>query len=358
MDLDVGPSGHPSINAGETYPGGDAYVSQDGNPSSAVDYDADVPFTATFEPGSSWVAISPASGSVTSGTSAPLDVTFDATGLADGTYTADLVITTNDPENPSVTVPLTLTVGAPTMAYDLEATATSPLTVAPGGEVSFSYTVTNTTDAPYTGDLYYVAEKPNGTPVRKGRIRSGTLPGGVSVSGTFTQQVPSNAPADTYTYRLVFGAYSDVTEDEEVFLSSRSLRRRPRASARDGTEAGADASAWAVVAASEWTLTGEAASRGAALAAEALPEAVALLAPYPNPARGRATLTVELPAATEVRLAVYDGLGREVAVLAEGPLAAGAHVVAFDGSGLPSGVYLVRLTAGGVVATHRLTLLR
>ena len=113
---------------------------------------------------------------------------------------------------------------------------------------------------------------------------------------------------------------------------------------------------------SEWTLAATVVSAAAPEASlsspEALPRAIALLAPYPNPARGQATLSVEVPAATEVRLAVYDGLGREVAVLVEGPLAAGRHGVALDASALPSGVYLVRLTADGVAVTHRLTVLR
>ena len=103
------------------------------------------------------------------------------------------------------------------VAIDLTATATSPLTVAPGGEVAFAYTLTNPTGAPFTGDLYFLAERADGTPARKGRIRSGTLPAGATVSGTFTQQVPTNAPLATYTYRLIIGAFSSVVVDEEAF---------------------------------------------------------------------------------------------------------------------------------------------
>ena len=49
-------------------------------------------------------------------------------------------------------------------------------------------------------------------------------------------------------------------------------------------------------------------------------------------------------------------------VLAEGAKEAGHHRVRFDGRGLPAGVYVVRLTAGGAadefVGTARVTLLR
>lgn len=92
---------------------------------------------------------------------------------------------------------------------------------------------------------------------------------------------------------------------------------------------------------------------------EAPPTAVALSAPFPNPARSAGvTVSVDLPEAGPVRLAVYDALGREVAVALDGTLAAGRYPVALDTSGLPSGVYVVRLQAGGAVAVQRLTVVR
>ena len=94
---------------------------------------------------------------------------------------------------------------------------------------------------------------------------------------------------------------------------------------------------------------------GAAL--RTAPDALALEA-YPNPAAGRATVAFALPEAAEVRVAVYDVLGRRVALLAEGAFEAGRHEVAFDGSALPAGLYVVRLQAGAAVRTQRLTLAR
>ena len=83
-----------------------------------------------------------------------------------------------------------------------------------------------------------------------------------------------------------------------------------------------------------------------------------LLAPYPNPSAGRLTVPVVLADVAEVRVAVYDVLGREVAVLHDGPLASGEHAFGFDTNDLPSGVYVVRATAEGVTAAQRMTLLR
>ncbi len=89
-----------------------------------------------------------------------------------------------------------------------------------------------------------------------------------------------------------------------------------------------------------------------------LPLALQLLQNYPNPFNPSTTITYELPASSDVRLSVYDMLGREVSVLVNGMSEAGVHEVKFDGSNLASGVYLYRLNAGDFVQTRRLLLLR
>lgn len=90
---------------------------------------------------------------------------------------------------------------------------------------------------------------------------------------------------------------------------------------------------------------------------EGLPTHFALHA-YPNPFNPQTTIAYALPEAGEVQLAVYDALGRRVRVLVDGPRAAGTHTVTFAADGLPSGVYLVRMTAGGQVQTGRMVLLK
>lgn len=66
---------------------------------------------------------------------------------------------------------------------------------------------------------------------------------------------------------------------------------------------------------------------------------------YPNPFNPLTTIRYGLPGKSVVRLAVYNLLGQEVAVLVEGEKEAGYHEVRFDGSGLASGVYIYRLEA-------------
>ena len=79
---------------------------------------------------------------------------------------------------------------------------------------------------------------------------------------------------------------------------------------------------------------------------------------YPNPFNPSTVVRYQLPVASNVRLAVYDLLGREVAVLVDGKNAAGTHEVKFDGTGLSSGVYFYNIRAGNFVATKRLLLLQ
>ncbi len=81
-------------------------------------------------------------------------------------------------------------------------------------------------------------------------------------------------------------------------------------------------------------------------------------APAPNPAHGPSQFRFTLDAAVPVRLALYDVLGREVAVVADGPQSAGVHTVAYDVGGLPGGVYLARLTSGGRIAAQRFSVER
>ncbi|MEM7786327.1 MAG: PKD domain-containing protein [Bacteroidota bacterium] len=87
-------------------------------------------------------------------------------------------------------------------------------------------------------------------------------------------------------------------------------------------------------------------------------EAVTLSAPYPNPSSASVRVPYAVPEAGPVRLGVYDALGREVAVLVDGPDPAGRHEAGLLAGSLPAGVYLVRLEAVGAVQTQRLTVVR
>ena len=92
------------------------------------------------------------------------------------------------------------------------------------------------------------------------------------------------------------------------------------------------------------------------------PAGIALAPPAPNPCRGAVSLAYEIPARSDVDLAVFDLQGRRVATLWSGVQEAGRHTArweARDGRGpaVPSGVYFCRLKAGEQTATRRLLVL-
>ena len=79
---------------------------------------------------------------------------------------------------------------------------------------------------------------------------------------------------------------------------------------------------------------------------------------FPNPFSQSTTLRYSLPQSMQVRLAVYDILGREIALLVEGRQDAGIYTLEFDGSSLPAGIYLARIELDYLTFTKRMTLIR
>ncbi|MFT4603995.1 MAG: hypothetical protein ACI9W4_000713 [Rhodothermales bacterium] len=84
-----------------------------------------------------------------------------------------------------------------------------------------------------------------------------------------------------------------------------------------------------------------------------LPEGYALGQNYPNPFNPVTTIGFSLPETGRVKLSVFDGLGREVAILVDGTIQAGNHEARFDAKSLPTGAYLYRLStdAGAIART-------
>jgi hypothetical protein len=89
-----------------------------------------------------------------------------------------------------------------------------------------------------------------------------------------------------------------------------------------------------------------------------VPENSMLLQNYPNPFNPGTVIEFQLHHAGEVSLKVYDVLGREVAVLANGTLNAGTYRVPFDGRQLASGIYYYRLVTGSFTDSKHMLLLK
>jgi len=89
-----------------------------------------------------------------------------------------------------------------------------------------------------------------------------------------------------------------------------------------------------------------------------IPSQLELSQNYPNPFNPSTQIQFALPAQSNVRLSVFDMLGREVAILVNGDKPAGKFTVNFDGSTLSSGMYMYRLVSNGSSITKKLTLIK
>jgi hypothetical protein len=78
----------------------------------------------------------------------------------------------------------------------------------------------------------------------------------------------------------------------------------------------------------------------------------------PNPVRDKAVFGFTVPERTDGELAIYDIAGRKVNTVAEGPFDEGYNEYTADLSGLPSGVYVYRLVAGGDSAAKKIVVNR
>jgi len=96
--------------------------------------------------------------------------------------------------------------------------------------------------------------------------------------------------------------------------------------------------------------------------ASTLPTEYELSQNYPNPFNPQTTIQFALPEASQVRIEVMNVLGQRIAVLSDQAMAAGFHMVRWDGrtksvEKASSGVYFCRMQAGGFIKTIKMMLL-
>jgi hypothetical protein len=216
-----------------------------------------------------------------------------------------------------------------------------PITIpAQGGSFQYTISLTNCGTVSCHPQVWVMVALPTGQsygPVL-GPI-SVLLDTAATISRLRTQVVPGSAPAGVYTYKAYVGAYQTAKWDSSSFTFTKS-----GVGIQDSGFGG-------------WTCTGE------TFPGEEFPPLLRgdggdLVTASPNPFNPTTTISFSLPEATRVTLKVYDTNGRQVAQLVNGLQPAGQHHVTFDGSSLPSGLYLYRLTAGQNTAAGKMVLLK
>jgi len=79
---------------------------------------------------------------------------------------------------------------------------------------------------------------------------------------------------------------------------------------------------------------------------------------YPNPFNPETNIEFSLPDKANVKLTVYDLLGRQIAVLLDKELQSGNYQVTFNGVNLPSGTYFYELRAGNFRQVKKMILMK
>jgi hypothetical protein len=79
---------------------------------------------------------------------------------------------------------------------------------------------------------------------------------------------------------------------------------------------------------------------------------------YPNPFNPVTQIRFSIREENNVRLVIYDLLGRKVADLINETIQPGEYTVNFEAGNLPSGVYIYRLQSGSYVNQKRMILLK
>ena len=94
------------------------------------------------------------------------------------------------------------------------------------------------------------------------------------------------------------------------------------------------------------------------LSVDLTPETYSLSQNYPNPFNPTTAISYRLSALSNVKLVVFDLLGREVTTLVNEKKEPGNYSVNFNASNLTSGVYFYKITAGSFTETKKMTLVK
>jgi len=88
------------------------------------------------------------------------------------------------------------------------------------------------------------------------------------------------------------------------------------------------------------------------------PNAYSLNQNNPNPFNAQTTISYSLPTPTDVKIEIYDLLGRKIETIATGVQPAGQHQIIWDAGNRPSGVYFYKLQADNFAEVKKMSLIK
>jgi subtilisin family serine protease len=235
-----------------------------------------------------WLSSNLISGTLFNNNSIDVELTFRAEDYPEGSYAMDLVINSNDPVNPTVTVPVTMDIS--TIPVEL----TSFLVTPSKNNVTLSWSTATETN----NSGFQVERKLNGS----NNWQSVSF---ISGKGTTTERnnyiyQDNGLTVGKYSYRLKQVDFNGTFEYSKIVE--------------------ADISA---------------------------PDEYTLYQNYPNPFNPSTSLEYSLPEKAEVTISIYSSIGELVATLVNGTVEAGYHKVVFNASNLTSGTYIYQIKAIG-----------
>ncbi len=226
------------------------------------------------------------------------------------------------------------------VAEDLHLTLTPhnpPIRIpAGGGTIVFDALIENTADSAITFDAWTEVVLPNTMVYGPLILRSNlVIPALSTIMRQISQTVPGIAPPGNYVYVGNAGSHPGNVMATDSFPFTKLAGDAPLTH-NEG-----------------WAVCGWFGDE-----ADLFVSDYALNGAFPNPFNPTTTISFTLPQAGKTHLSVFDITGREVAVLANGWYNSGVHKVAFNGSGLASGIYFYKLTADDFSATRKMVLVR
>ena len=222
----------------------------------------------------------------------------------------------------------------------ITATPLNPPIIIPagGGEFEYDVEIVNNGNQYALFDLWIDITFPDGSVMEDFFVKNNIeLTALGTILRTITQNIPGNTPEGEYIYSIFVGDH----HPGEIWSQS----------GFNFTKSGVDASG-----SGNWDVYGWDESIGEEIVSA--PSEYILKGAYPNPFNPSTDISFALPIAGKVSLKVYNTLGREVAILADGWQDTGWHKVRFDAGSLSSGIYFCILRTEKSVLVEKMVLLK